>query len=416
MAFSGTLYSFGHNEYAKLGNGNSTDQKSPVQITSVTSVGEYATLSFDFTTDYNIWYLGKNNNYEMGLGNTCPNYFAIAQGNKIDELKRTDYLTVNSSVYDYPSSNSTTTEPATQPDISNYLIITAGYNNYGQRGLGNTQTNYFLRGIETNAVNFEIKKAKSSFTALYPEIIEGSYKANDLITYYYKIYYEYGNLTSDSTEIFTVLKYSANTNSYDKQYSKKSTKFDSSNYSNSKTILSELAQSEITSLKNYLDTFIGTVIIPDTIFYTYTATNGLTYKIKVVYSKVSGNSNEYTMKYKTYFETDNSYANLYSDKNHKIIPVNYKTYQNDLATCATTEINNLKVVLDKVVNIQIRIKESDTNSVRFMLYNSDIYTHNLKLGNSCYIGLVPENSVNASNIKMTVNNTRYALAKYYSIS
>lgn len=54
------------------------------------------------------------------------------------------------------------------------------------------------------------------------------------------------------------------------------------------------------------------------------------------------------MNYKTYFETDDSYANLYSDKIHRIIPVNYKTYQTDLTNCADTEINNLKSVLQAI--------------------------------------------------------------------
>ena len=122
MAFSGTLYSFGHNEYAKLGNGNSTNQKAPVQITAVTSVGEYSTLSFSYYST-NLWACGYNSNQPLSLGST-GNTAAIV-GSPIS-IKTTS--SISQSFY---SAN----------------LYGCGYNDYGQTGTGGIGTHTNPTGI-----------------------------------------------------------------------------------------------------------------------------------------------------------------------------------------------------------------------------------------------------------------------------
>jgi alpha-tubulin suppressor-like RCC1 family protein len=71
----GTLWSWGSNQYGELGNGTTTYYSSPVQIGSLTnwkqvSSGYYHAVALK--TDGTIWGWGRNQLGQLGVGSTTP--------------------------------------------------------------------------------------------------------------------------------------------------------------------------------------------------------------------------------------------------------------------------------------------------------------------------------------------------------
>jgi alpha-tubulin suppressor-like RCC1 family protein len=80
----GTLWAWGYNNFGQLGQGNTTNRSSPVQVGALT---DWATLSNTsgslssaaaIKTDGTLWSWGRNNNGQLGLGNTT-NYSSPKQ-------------------------------------------------------------------------------------------------------------------------------------------------------------------------------------------------------------------------------------------------------------------------------------------------------------------------------------------------
>jgi alpha-tubulin suppressor-like RCC1 family protein len=71
----GTMWSWGNNEYGRLGLGDTTNQSSPVQVGALTtwssvSCGGYTGFAAAIKTDGTLWTWGWNNNGQLGQGNT----------------------------------------------------------------------------------------------------------------------------------------------------------------------------------------------------------------------------------------------------------------------------------------------------------------------------------------------------------
>jgi len=70
---SGTLYSWGNNDYGQLGLGNRTSRSSPVQVGSLATWSKIATgrmHGLAIKTDGTLWSWGHNSAGQLGLGNT----------------------------------------------------------------------------------------------------------------------------------------------------------------------------------------------------------------------------------------------------------------------------------------------------------------------------------------------------------
>jgi alpha-tubulin suppressor-like RCC1 family protein len=122
----GTLWSWGRNGSGQLGLGNTTYYSSPKQVGSLTnwkSVWTGSTInaaSFAIKTDGTLWSWGRNNNGQLGLGNTT--YYSSPK--QVGSL--TNWLTI-CAAYFYAVAVKT-----------DGTLWTWGTNNNGALGLGNT--------------------------------------------------------------------------------------------------------------------------------------------------------------------------------------------------------------------------------------------------------------------------------------
>lgn len=97
---AGTLWSWGDNGYGQLGQGNTTNRSSPVQVGALStwseasvSAGSDQNFGFAVKTDGTLWAWGSNNLRQLGLGNTT-NYSSPMQVGAL-----TSWLTVSAGGY-----------------------------------------------------------------------------------------------------------------------------------------------------------------------------------------------------------------------------------------------------------------------------------------------------------------------------
>ncbi len=76
LGSDGKLFSWGYNQYSQLGNGNTTNQKSPFLVPNTTpgttwvSIAAGQSHSIAVKSDGTLWAWGSNSNGQLGLGNT----------------------------------------------------------------------------------------------------------------------------------------------------------------------------------------------------------------------------------------------------------------------------------------------------------------------------------------------------------
>jgi len=125
---SGKLYSWGDNEFGKLGQGTTTsgdENFSPVQVGLLEDWSEIS-LGNDYSasikTDGTLWAWGNNDNGQLGLGDTTPYSSPVQVGS--DE----NWSSVDAGSYD--------SDGHTLAIKTNGKLYAWGYNAYGQLGLG----------------------------------------------------------------------------------------------------------------------------------------------------------------------------------------------------------------------------------------------------------------------------------------
>jgi alpha-tubulin suppressor-like RCC1 family protein len=91
---SGKMYSWGRGTGGVLGHGNTTNYSSPVQVGSLTNWGSRVSTSNNFSsaikTDYTVWAWGVNSTGQLGQGNTTDTSSPVQVGSL------TDWSTVSS--------------------------------------------------------------------------------------------------------------------------------------------------------------------------------------------------------------------------------------------------------------------------------------------------------------------------------
>ena len=118
----GTLWTWGQNSQGELGDGSTTQRKSPVQVGSLTNWSKIACGIFScaaIKTDGTLWAWGKNEYGELGQGNTTK-YSSPVQ---VGSATNWSHITMGSSMWAINSSGE---------------LYTCGLNDEGQLGQGNT--------------------------------------------------------------------------------------------------------------------------------------------------------------------------------------------------------------------------------------------------------------------------------------
>ena len=84
---NGTLWAWGKNTYGQLGQGDTTDQNSPVQVGSLTT-WKYVSAGYNFAhmvkTDGTLWFMGRNADGQGGTGNTTDYSSPVQIGSDTD--------------------------------------------------------------------------------------------------------------------------------------------------------------------------------------------------------------------------------------------------------------------------------------------------------------------------------------------
>jgi alpha-tubulin suppressor-like RCC1 family protein len=120
-----SLFTWGRNAYGQLGNGNTTNRSSPAQVGTLTdwskiTAAGYKQFGAAIKTDGTMWAWGRNDNGQLGLGNTTDRSSPVQIG------ALTTWLTVAAG-YTHRAAIKT-----------NGTMWTWGRNNSGQLGIGDT--------------------------------------------------------------------------------------------------------------------------------------------------------------------------------------------------------------------------------------------------------------------------------------
>jgi alpha-tubulin suppressor-like RCC1 family protein len=196
----GTMWSWGLNNYGQLGQGDTTQRNSPVQVGALTTWSTVAGSSYagaSIKTDGTLWTWGENANGTLGLSNTTSgiyspvqvgaltNWSKIVMGGYHCASVKTDGTMWSWGLNNYGQlgqGNLTNySSPVQVGALTNWLQASAGYrhtlaiktdgtlwgwgyNNYGQLGQGN-QTNY-SSPVQVGALTTWLQVAGGLYTAI----------------------------------------------------------------------------------------------------------------------------------------------------------------------------------------------------------------------------------------------------------
>ncbi len=129
---NGTLWTWGHNNYGQIGNGNTVNQLSPYQVgtdTDWVEVGNGVASSYAIKANGTLWSWGRNEYGQLGNG-TYNNMSILQMGTD------TDWAKIKSNTYSCIALK------------TNGTLWSWGKNNQGELGIGE------IGGVDTNGVPF----------------------------------------------------------------------------------------------------------------------------------------------------------------------------------------------------------------------------------------------------------------------
>lgn len=217
----------------------------------------------------------------------------------------------------------------------------------------------------------------SKYPIFVPDPVEGIYNAKNGVDYYYKGIFEYGTISSNTVDINITFSYGKSNTNYDKIWYKETKTFNSNNQSESQTILNDLIQSEIDTLKNYLDTIIEDITVVNQINRDITSDNGFSYSVKVMFSEESHTETESKVSIVSKFNRIGKDEIEYKQLEFTITAENYKDHNIYLAEQAISlmdeTIEYLNTRIEEVTLLEDRIVPYLTKS-NMMLYIESRYT------------------------------------------
>jgi alpha-tubulin suppressor-like RCC1 family protein len=154
---NGTLWGWGYNVYGQIGDGTSSNRDYPIQIGNRNTWKDIATgsiHSLGITNDSTLWCWGSNAYGQFGLGYTTPNSSIPKPLNYTDK-----WIAIGSTNYSIYAIK------------ANGTLWAAGYNGYGELGIGNTTSQYQFTQVGT-ATNWS--KVKGGLYHVIAQKADGS--------------------------------------------------------------------------------------------------------------------------------------------------------------------------------------------------------------------------------------------------
>ena len=212
--------------------------------------------------------------------------------------------------------------------------------------------------------------------------IERTYKAYNGIEYYYRtLFDEVDVIYDDSGEPVRVdvrikTEYGLD-ETYGTIFKTNIETFTINNYTQYEYILNERYNKQKQALLTYLNTLIGTIIIPQDKYMTHNATNGNKYYIRTSFTKKESNDTSYSVIVKTEYSLTESYERLFNEQERVIDSNNYKLAESIIDTEAEEQIKNCKTYIDSIIESVDSpddiVEEYKTKSGK-MFYIRTVYT------------------------------------------
>ena len=211
---------------------------------------------------------------------------------------------------------------------------------------------------QNTAINISIPNSEKS----------GSFKAKNGITYYYQS--SYSKISNYQVQIFI---YYRKADSDKINFSSSTIEFTFDNFRDSESLILSKTNSEINSLKEYLNKIIDTIDFPEEYLIKYKSENtGITHYIKQSYSSVNNTITSCRVVLNTYYGKDSSSVNnRFSIKIISVNAENYSQLQSDLMELSESELTSCKEYLDTLIDPNILIPDTKYRNIKAK--NGDIY-------------------------------------------
>ena len=274
--------------------------------------------------------------------------------------------------------------------------------------------------ILTEKANTEINNLKKYLDSLIgtidiPTMKTQTHTAANGLVYTIKVIYSksISDTTSYTMSYETLYGINSNPNI---QYTDKKHIIIASNYSTYKTDLSNLGNDEIQRAKDYLNTIIGELNIPSTIYKNVTLKNNNIYKIKSTFSLANKTNNYATINFSISYGIDDNYGNLWSSNSYTVLPENYSSHYQDLTNIANEIITECYTFLDSVKKEKIYIK-SNSEILDIMLLNQNLFEdNNIKLilnDEEIFLKVNNSNTDDTKRLKLRKNNDTYTIEQHF---
>lgn len=429
----GTVYACGYNGYGQLCDGTTTNRTTPVK-TTMTGVAGIATGMYNYCSIFlmsngTIKSVGYNGYGQLGIGSTSNTTTPTTTKN-VDSMAFPaimvpaniidTYTATNKSTYyirvRYVQGNKTSTNSTVQY-ITEWGLSESSYN----QTFSNKAYTFAISNINTELVTLnsygeneliELKKYLNSIigTVTVPNTKATIYKASNGISYYIRTTF---STVESSEKKYTIKCYTewGETSDYGVFYASKNHEVIPTNYSTYNKDLTSYADSEIQNCKNYLDTILGKIELPETKEYSLTNSNKLSLFIKITYEQKNKTSTSVEIDCKAeYRYGTESRFNLYDMQTLKIISSNYSNYLSDLEEISNQMYESCKDLLDSVNNKGISLKTS--SSIKLPTFSKklgDEYREMLRIDNKIIYAKTTQNN-SEKGLKIRINDSVYSIS------
>lgn len=260
----------------------------------------------------------------------------------------------------------TSYQPVVLPLNLSSAILFAGKNIY----TGSTYT--LADRADTSSSILDVDYAKFRFDPpairtmvqgfLAPATISGTYTAASGITYHYRSRFKRG--IDDLNHVTCITQWSVD-ETLDRQWSVRERTIAVSEYSEAQEILSVIGNTEVTALKNHLDTVIGPIEVPETRIVEFTTSNGDKYNYKIEYivsNYTAYESTSATVTVRVTYGQNGVFDKVLSNTELALDPASYSTFDVDIADIGTDQIEDVEETLDKLIG-EVTVPETISRTI-----------------------------------------------------
>ena len=265
-----------------------------------------------------------------------------------------------------------------------------------------------------NLANMEIEYLKKFVDTLIgnvniPGNITKIYKAKNGITYYTKISFE--PISSLTTQYVMAIKmeWGTKTNTYNNTYKIQNYVITSDNYKSYISDISHLSDTLSEECEEYLDTLVGTIYLPGTIYREITSSNRYRYYFRTHFSIQEQSDNKVVIAYTTMWDKNISYFNTWNTKTYTVTANNYSTHTEDVEDLAKQELNKCIQSFDVISSDKFYIR-LNSKSKDIVLYKTEPSVNHISLAKKNGENLYMKSSnikKNISGLNIRKDNTIY---------